>query len=69
MFDYSIWELALVMVVILLVIGPKQLPAVAYKLGLWLRYIRNLIAGVKNDIQQQHQQDTAENKVDDKPHV
>lgn len=49
MFDYSLWELLLILLVALLVIGPKQLPAVANKLGLWLRYLRNIAMALRHD--------------------
>ena len=51
MFDIGFSELALVLVVSLVVIGPKQLPLVAEKLGRWLRYFRNLMLGLQQDLQ------------------
>ncbi len=50
MFDIGFWELAIVMVVALLVIGPERLPGVARKAGMWLGRTRRFIASVKADI-------------------
>lgn len=53
MFDVGFWELLLIAVVGLLVIGPKRLPAVARTLGLWVGRGRRLISSVKADIEQE----------------
>jgi sec-independent protein translocase protein TatB len=50
MFDIGFWELALVGLVALLVIGPKDLPRVARKAGLWLGRARRTLASVKQEI-------------------
>lgn len=50
MFDIGFWELAIIGVVALLVIGPERLPAVARTAGLWLGRGRRFVAGVKADI-------------------
>lgn len=53
MFDVGFWELLLIAVVGLLVIGPKRLPGVARTLGLWVGRGRRLISSVKADIEQE----------------
>lgn len=50
MFEASFWELAMVMVVALLVLGPERLPAVARTIGRWVGKIRIYLQNVKNDI-------------------
>lgn len=50
MFDVGFWELAVIMVVALLVIGPERLPRVARTLGLWLGRARSAFNSVKADI-------------------
>jgi len=50
MFDIGFWELALIGVVALVVIGPERLPGVARTAGLWVGKARNFIASVKQDI-------------------
>ena len=50
MFDVGFWELALIALVALIVIGPERLPKVARTAGLWLGRGRRFIANVKADI-------------------
>lgn len=50
MFDIGFWELAMVGLVALLVIGPKDLPRVARKAGLWIGRARRTLASVKDEI-------------------
>ncbi len=53
MFDIGIWELLLVFVVILLVVGPEQIPRVAFTLGKWVQYGKNSFTAVSAEIKQQ----------------
>jgi len=50
MFDVGFWELGLIMIVALLVIGPERLPRVARTVGLWLGRARSAFNSVKADI-------------------
>ncbi len=50
MFDVGFWELAVIMIVALLVIGPERLPLVARTVGLWLGRARSAFNSVKADI-------------------
>lgn len=50
MFDIGFWELALIGVVALLVIGPERLPKVARTAGLWVGRMRGFVMTVKSDI-------------------
>jgi len=50
MFDIGFWELALIGVVALLVIGPERLPAVARTAGAWWGKFSRFVGGVKADI-------------------
>jgi sec-independent protein translocase protein TatB len=50
MFDVGFWELVLIAVVALLVIGPERLPRVARIAGLWMGRARRTLASVKAEI-------------------
>jgi sec-independent protein translocase protein TatB len=50
MFDVGFWELSLIALVALLVIGPERLPKVARTAGLWIGRGRRMIGSVKADI-------------------
>lgn len=51
MFDIGFWELLLIGVVTLLVVGPDRLPEVARTAGKWVLKTRRFVAGVKSDFQ------------------
>ncbi len=51
MFDIGFWELALIGVIALLVVGPERLPALARKVGLWVGRMRRYVAHVREDIE------------------
>jgi len=53
MFDIGFWELALVGIVALLVIGPERLPKVARVAGFWLGKARRTVDAVKHEIKEE----------------
>ena len=50
MFDVGFWELALISVVALIIIGPERLPDAARVAGLWIGKGRRMLREVKADI-------------------
>lgn len=50
MFEIGFWELIVVGVVAMIVVGPEQLPGLARKAGFWLGKARRMIAEVKADV-------------------
>ena len=51
MFDFSFWELTIVLVVALLVVGPDKLPILAAKVGRWVGKAKRMITTVRSDIE------------------
>ncbi len=51
MFDFSFWELAIVLMVALLVVGPDKLPALAAKIGRWVGKGKRMMMTVRSDIE------------------
>ena len=51
MFDFGFWELTLVLVISLIVLGPERLPVFATQLGSILKKIKDFANGVKNSIE------------------
>ena len=66
MFDIGFWELALIGVVALLVVGPDRLPGLARTVGLWVGRIRRYVTTVRDDIEREFQADELK-KMLDKP--
>ena len=50
MFDIGFWELMLIGIVALVVIGPDRLPGVARTVGRWVGRTRRFVSNVKADI-------------------
>ncbi|HKJ76010.1 MAG TPA: Sec-independent protein translocase protein TatB [Gammaproteobacteria bacterium] len=50
MFDIGFWELSLIAVILLLVVGPERMPRVARTAGLWFGKARGFLASVKADV-------------------
>lgn len=50
MFDIGFWELLLIGLVALVVIGPERLPKVARVVGLWVGKARRTLGTVKSEI-------------------
>ncbi|MEE9355548.1 MAG: Sec-independent protein translocase protein TatB [Methylococcaceae bacterium] len=50
MFDVGFWELIIIMIVALLVVGPERLPKLARTVGLWVGKGRRMVQSVKSDI-------------------
>lgn len=50
MFDVGFWELALIGLVLLVVVGPERLPKLARTAGLWLGRGRRMLSSVKAEI-------------------
>ncbi len=55
MFDIGFFELLLIGVVALLVIGPERLPTVARQAGAWMGRARRFVRSVKDDIDREIQ--------------
>lgn len=50
MLDIGFWELGLIAVVALVVIGPERLPGVARTVGKWVASMQRFVSSVKSDI-------------------
>jgi sec-independent protein translocase protein TatB len=49
MFEIGFWEIVLVFVVALVVVGPERLPGLARTAGLWIGKARRMVADVKDE--------------------
>ncbi len=50
MFDVGFWEISLILVICLLVVGPERLPKLARTLGAYLAKARRMVADVKAEV-------------------
>ena len=65
MFDVGFFELLLIGVVALLVIGPERLPMVARKAGMWAGRARRFVSSVKQDIDRELQAEEYKRLLDE----
>ena len=57
MFDIGFWEILLIAVVALLVIGPERLPGVARTAGVWVGRVRRFVVSVRSDVERELKQE------------
>ena len=50
MFDVGFWEIAIISLIALIILGPERLPRAARSLGVWVGKARRMLAEVKRDI-------------------
>lgn len=53
MFDIGFWELLVIGVLALLVLGPERLPGAVRSTARTIRSVRNMASGFKNEVEQQ----------------
>lgn len=53
MFDLGFWEIIMIMIVALVVVGPERLPGLARTAGLWVGKAKRFVANVKTEIDQE----------------
>ena len=64
MFDVGFWELFLIFMLLLFVVGPEKLPIVAGFLGKWFGKLQRYFFELKDSIQQETSDTTGEiNKI------
>lgn len=51
MFDLSFWEIMVIAVVAVIVVGPERLPGLAYKVGQWVTKVRRFISNAKAEME------------------
>jgi sec-independent protein translocase protein TatB len=64
MFDIGFWELMLIGIVALVVIGPDRLPGVARTVGRWVGRTRRFVSNVKSDIEREIRDEELRNAID-----
>lgn len=69
MFDIGFWELTLVGLVGLIVIGPERLPAFVRVTGFWLGKARRTVASVKQEIKEELYAEDLKQTLADDSHI
>ncbi|MBT5031033.1 MAG: twin-arginine translocase subunit TatB [Proteobacteria bacterium] len=53
MFDIGFWELCIIGIVLLLVLGPERMPEVAKQIGYWTTRARRTVNQLRNEMRQE----------------
>lgn len=53
MFDIGLWELILISIIGLVVLGPERLPTAVRTVSGWIRTMRRMAQNVKNELEQE----------------
>lgn len=53
MFDIGFWEILVILVILLIVVGPERLPTVVRTTALWVRKARRFISQVKREVEEE----------------
>ncbi len=53
MFDVGFWEILLILVLALVIIGPERLPSAARKAGVFVGKARRYVEGVRSEVEQE----------------
>jgi len=57
MFDFGFWEIAIIGVITLIVVGPERMPSLARKAGLYFGKLNRFFNKVKSDINEELKMD------------
>ena len=53
MFDIGFWELVIISIVALLVVGPERLPGLIRDVGRWVRAIRRFVVQTRQELERE----------------
>lgn len=53
MFDMGMWEVLLIFVILLIVVGPERLPKLARTLGVWVSKARSMVSSVRSEVERE----------------
>ena len=65
MFDIGFWEILVIGVVALLVVGPERLPGVARTAGRWVGQVQRFVRNARADIQRELEAENLKSMIDE----
>ena len=63
MFDFGFWEIAIIGIITLIVVGPEKMPAIARKTGLYFGKLNRFFNKVKSDINEELRMDEIKDEM------
>lgn len=65
MFDFGFWEVVLVLIVALLVVGPEKLPQLARTTGMWVGRLKRMASNMKEELEDEFEATRLKQMLDD----
>tara|TARA_B100001109_G_C18772227_1_gene431322 strand:- start:382 stop:630 length:249 start_codon:yes stop_codon:yes gene_type:complete len=65
MFDFGFWELTLILVISLIILGPERLPAFASQFGMFIKKIKDFANNVKTSIENESRMNDLKKIIED----
>ena len=65
MFDFGFWELTLILVISLIVLGPERLPVFASQFGMFIKKIKDFANNVKTSIENESRMNDLKKIIED----
>ena len=63
MFDFGFWEIAIIGIITLIVVGPEKMPAIARKAGLYFGKLNRFFNKVKSEINEELRMDEIKDEL------
>ena len=63
MFDFGFWEIAIIGVITLIVVGPEKMPSLARKAGLYFGRFKKFLNKIKSDINEELKMDEIKEQI------
>ena len=63
MFDFGFWEIAIIGIITLIVVGPEKMPSLARKAGLYFGKLNRFFNKVKSDINEELRMDEIKDEL------
>ena len=63
MFDFGFWEIAIIGIITLIVVGPEKMPAITRKVGLYFGKLNRFFNKVKSDINEELRMDEIKDEM------
>ena len=63
MFDFGFWEIAIIGIITLIVVGPEKMPAIARKAGLYFGKLNRFFNKIKSDINEELRMDEIKDEL------
>lgn len=68
MFDMGIWEVVLIFVILLIVVGPERLPKLARTAGFWVSKARSMVSAVRAEVEREIRVDELRRSINQQTH-